>query len=230
MARLEAAGAVLIGALNMGEYAYDFTGAERPRRAVAQSARPRAYDRRLVGRVGRGGRGRPRADRARLRHQRLDPRAELVLRRLRPEADLWPAVARAHVSVRRRASITSARSRAASPISRWPTTRCSAATKPIRRKPTSRRCRRRSRLDDGVAGPAHRQARRLFRRGGEPSRLRGGRPCRGRAEGASAPSNSPRRDGRARPPISSPWSRARRCISSGCGRAPRISIRTFATA
>ena len=26
MARLEAAGAILVGALNMGEYAYDFTG------------------------------------------------------------------------------------------------------------------------------------------------------------------------------------------------------------
>ena len=28
--RLEAAGAILVGALNMGEYAYDFTGGERP--------------------------------------------------------------------------------------------------------------------------------------------------------------------------------------------------------
>ena len=39
--RLEAAGAVLVGALNMGEYAYDFTGAECARRPVAQSARSR---------------------------------------------------------------------------------------------------------------------------------------------------------------------------------------------
>ena len=38
---------------------------------------------------------------ARLRHQRLDPRAVVAVRDFRPEADLWPAVARAHVSVRR---------------------------------------------------------------------------------------------------------------------------------
>ena len=37
--RLEAAGAVLVGALNMGEYAYDFTGENVARRALAQSAR-----------------------------------------------------------------------------------------------------------------------------------------------------------------------------------------------
>ena len=36
-------------------------------------------------------------------------------------------------------------------------------------------------------------------------------------------------DRRARPPISSPWSRARRFISNGCARAPAISIPTFAT-
>ena len=50
---------------------------------------------------GGGGRGRSRADRARLRHQRLDPRAELLLRPVRPEADLRPAVARRHLSLRR---------------------------------------------------------------------------------------------------------------------------------
>ena len=36
--RMEAAGAVLVGALNMGEYAYDFTGENSARRPVAQSA------------------------------------------------------------------------------------------------------------------------------------------------------------------------------------------------
>ena len=50
---------------------------EHPRRAVAQSARSRAHDRRLVRRLGRRGRRRARAARARLRHQRLDPRARL---------------------------------------------------------------------------------------------------------------------------------------------------------
>ena len=44
---------------------------------------------------GSGGRGRLRAAGARLRHQRLDPRARLALRPVRPEADLWPAVAAA---------------------------------------------------------------------------------------------------------------------------------------
>ena len=39
--RLEAAGAVLVGALNMGEYAYDFTGENVHDGAVAQSARSR---------------------------------------------------------------------------------------------------------------------------------------------------------------------------------------------
>ena len=36
--RLEAAGAVLVGALNMGEYAYDFTGENAARRRLAQPA------------------------------------------------------------------------------------------------------------------------------------------------------------------------------------------------
>ena len=59
VSRLEAAGAVLVGALNMGEYAYDFTGENMPRRSVAQSARHRANDRRFVRRIRR--RGRPAA-------------------------------------------------------------------------------------------------------------------------------------------------------------------------
>ena len=74
---------------------------ERPRRRLAQSARSDAHDRRLVRRLRRRGGGRPRAARARLRHQRLDPRAVVVLRHLRAQADLRAAVARAHVSVRR---------------------------------------------------------------------------------------------------------------------------------
>ena len=73
---------------------------ERPRRRLAQSARPEPHDRRLVRRLGRRGRRRARAARARLRHQRLDPRAVVALRHVRAEADLRPAVARAHLSVR----------------------------------------------------------------------------------------------------------------------------------
>ena len=85
---------------------------ELARRAVAQSARPEPHDRRLVRRLGRRGGGRACSDLARLRHQRFDPRAVVVLRHFRAEADLRPAVARAHVSVRRRASIISGRLRA----------------------------------------------------------------------------------------------------------------------
>jgi hypothetical protein len=84
IARMEAAGAVLVGALNMGEY-----------------ARHHAHERRLVGWLGQRGGRRPGADRAGVRHQRLDPGAIVVLRHLRPEADLRPVVAGAVVSVRR---------------------------------------------------------------------------------------------------------------------------------
>ena len=62
IARLEAAGAVLVGALNMGEYAYDFTG-ENAMTAPPQSARLRRTcpaDRRAAR---RGGGGRPGAAR-----------------------------------------------------------------------------------------------------------------------------------------------------------------------
>ena len=75
---------------------------ECARRSVAQSARRDADDRRLVGRLRRRGRRRPGAAGAGLRHQRLDPGAVVVLRNLRTEADLRPAVARAFVSVRRK--------------------------------------------------------------------------------------------------------------------------------
>ena len=51
-------------------------------RADAQSARSRARRRRLVGRLGGGRRGGPGAADAGLRHQRLDSRAGVVLRRV----------------------------------------------------------------------------------------------------------------------------------------------------
>ena len=59
-----------------------------------------AHDRRFVRRIGWRRRRRTGADRARLRHQWFDPRAVVVLRHLRTEADLWPAVARRQLSVR----------------------------------------------------------------------------------------------------------------------------------
>ena len=73
---------------------------ERARRSLAQPARPEPHDRRLLRRLGRRGRRRAGAAGARLGHQRVDPGAVVAVRHLRPQADLWPALARAHVSVR----------------------------------------------------------------------------------------------------------------------------------
>ena len=91
--RLEAAGAILVGALNMGEYAYDFTG-ENVHDGPSRNPHDRSpHDRRLLRRLRRRGRRRARAARARLRHQWLDPRAVVAVRHFRIEADLRPAVA-----------------------------------------------------------------------------------------------------------------------------------------
>ena len=100
--RLEAAGAVLVGALNMGEYAYDFTGENVH---DGPSRNPHDVTRMTGGSSGGSGGavgGAPGAAGAGLRHQRFDPGAVVVLRHFRAEADLWPAVARAVVSVRRK--------------------------------------------------------------------------------------------------------------------------------
>ena len=98
--RMEAAGAVLVGALNMGEYAYDFTGENVHDGPSRNPHDPTRMTGGSSGGSGSFGRRRPGADRAGLGHQRLDPGAVVVLRHLWPEADLWPAVARALVSVR----------------------------------------------------------------------------------------------------------------------------------
>ena len=75
------AGAVLVGALNMGEYAYDFTGENVHDGPSRNPHDIKPHDRRLLRRLRRRGRRRAGAARARLRHQRLDPGAVLVLRR-----------------------------------------------------------------------------------------------------------------------------------------------------
>ena len=100
IARLEAAGAVLVGALNMGEYAYDFTGENVH---YGPSRNPHDTSRMTGGSSGGsggavGGGLVPLA--LGLRHQRVDPGAVVAVRHLRPEADLRPALARPHVSVR----------------------------------------------------------------------------------------------------------------------------------
>ena len=126
--RLEAAGAVLVGALNMGEYAYDFTGENVHDGPSRNPHDTEPHDRRLLGRLRRRGGRRPGADRARLRHQRLDPRAVLVLRPVRPQADLRPPVARRAPSRSWRASTIWGRWRAPRATWRSPTMPCRATT------------------------------------------------------------------------------------------------------
>ena len=151
--RLEAAGAILVGALNMGEYAYDFTG-ENVHDGPARNPHDLTpHDRRLLRRIGRRGRRRPGAARARLRHQRLDPRAVFALRPVRPQADLWTPEPRAHVSRSWRASIMSARWPAARATSRSPMTPCRATTRTIPLAPIARpspSCRCSDRGTDGL--------------------------------------------------------------------------------
>jgi Asp-tRNA(Asn)/Glu-tRNA(Gln) amidotransferase A subunit family amidase len=91
--KLEASGAILVGALNMGEYAYDFTGENAH---DGPSRNP--HD--LVGRLGVGGRRWAGPAGAGVRHQWVDPRALSFVRRLWAEADLWAAVAGAVVPLR----------------------------------------------------------------------------------------------------------------------------------
>ena len=147
----------------MGEYAYDFTG-ENAHDGPSRNPHDLAH---MTGGSSGGsgcrGRGRAGAARARLRHQRLDPRARIAVRHVRPQADLWPALARRHVSVRREPRS----SRAIRALGRRPRgeLRCDAGrrTRAIPRRPRARSSRPRPPSTAGVAGPAHRAARRLFR-------------------------------------------------------------------
>ena len=81
VARLRAAGAVIIGKTVTTEFAYFHAGAD------PQSARSRTHARRLVVRLGRGGRRRHGAARDRLADQRLGDPPGGVLRRLWRQAD-----------------------------------------------------------------------------------------------------------------------------------------------
>ena len=75
---------------NMVEFAYRPDRAQSAHRPCAQSLESRAHHRRLVVRLGFGGRGAARPGRARLRYRRLDPHAGAFLRRHRVEADQRP--------------------------------------------------------------------------------------------------------------------------------------------
>ena len=132
-----------------------------------QSARSLAHRRRLVRRIGGGGRRFAGAADARLRHQRLDPRARGAVRRFRAEADLSAGSAAPACGCSRRASTSAARSPARRRTSRSPMTRCRGPIRRIRSAPAAPP---EPVLADAAAGrgrPAHRDRRRLFR---EPGR------------------------------------------------------------
>lgn len=97
--RLEAVGAVLVGALNMGEYAYDFTGENVH---DGPSRNPHDLTRMAGGSSGGSGSSgwrRTRTAGTWLRHQWIDPRTIFILRHLWLKADLRQTVARAIISV-----------------------------------------------------------------------------------------------------------------------------------
>ena len=165
--RLEAEGAVLVGALNMDEYAYGFTTENTHYGATRNPHDLARIERRLLGRLGRGGGGRAGAADAGLRHQRLDPRAGLAVRHLRPEAHLRPAAAHRQLPLRGQPGppgpVRAQRRRPGAGLRR------DAGRRP--RRPGLRAARRRA----GVAaaeprrrGPARRRARRLVPRDGAP--------------------------------------------------------------
>ncbi len=225
--RLEAAGAILVGALNMGEYAYDFTGENIH---DGPSRNPHDINRMSGGSSGGSGSavgGGTGADRARLRHQRFDPGAVLALRHLRPQADLRPAVARPHISLRvELRSFGAVRAHRAT-IWRCPTMQCRASTPTIRSAPSGRpsrspRCWIAARMV--CASPLPRAI----------SNAKAARPATPstasrRRSAPIATSKSRRPIVRAPRPSSSPRPKARACISTGCGRARPITIPRCAT-
>jgi Asp-tRNA(Asn)/Glu-tRNA(Gln) amidotransferase A subunit family amidase len=98
VSRLTRAGAVLVGALNMDEYAFGFS-TENTLRRDAQPARPYARGGRLFRRLGRRSRRFADPSLSGLGHQRLDPRARRADRRLRAAADLWSIEPRRHAAL-----------------------------------------------------------------------------------------------------------------------------------
>ena len=156
---------------------------EHALRADAQPARPDAHQRRLQRRLGRGGGGRPGAAEPGLRHQRLDPRAVVAVRRVRPETHLRPAAARGQLPLRRQPRPPGPLRAQRCRTWRWPTTRCRARTA-AQRRPGLRAAAGAAdaaAAGPGRAGPAHRRARRLVPRDGAArGHRRGGRGGRRR--------------------------------------------------
>ena len=207
-----------VGALNMGEYAYDFTGENAH---DGPSRNPHDLAHMTGGSSGGSGAavaGGLRADRARLRHQRLDPRADLVLRPLRPEADLRPAVARAARFRSSPASIISGRLRALGRRSRAELRRDAGP-----RRGRSRAGRRRRRagapsLDEGDRRAcASRGSAAISRAAASPARSRRSTASRAALK-AERTVELPRRRGRARGRLSHHHGRGRGAASGAPAR------------
>ncbi len=145
--RLQAAGAVLVGSLNMDEYAYGFT-TENTHYGPCHNPHDltRIAGRWFLGRLCRGGGGRPGAADAGLGHQRLHPCAVVAVRRVGPQAHVWAPVAPRQLPV-------CAQHRPSGPVRRrpgtawlWPMTRCKGPTR------WTRAATRRPRAHGAVAG------------------------------------------------------------------------------
>ncbi len=100
VARLKAAGAILVGATNMDEFAYGFVTENAHYGTTRNPPRQLAGCRRLLRRFGGSGGGGDSSSRAWLGYQRLDPRSGSFLRRVRTQGHLWPHLARRRISLR----------------------------------------------------------------------------------------------------------------------------------
>ena len=228
IARLEAAGAVLVGALNMGEYAYDFTG-ENVHDGPSRNPHDTAH---MTGGSSGGSGGAvagglvPISLGSDTNGSIRVPSSFCGLFGLKPtygrlsRARTFPFVASLdHLGPLARIR---ARSGARLRCHAGPRSRGSGLRRPAGRAGAAVHRSRHRR-------PAHRGRRRLF----QARRFARGPRCRrARRQGAGRHARDRDPGGRARPRrrlSSSPRPRAPRCISIACARAPRISIRPCAT-
>ena len=99
IARVKAAGGVILGKTNVPVGLADWQSYQRDLRHHQQPVRSRPHARRLLRRIVGGARGRLRSAVARLRHRRLAARPGIPLRRLCAQADLCTgALARPHAA------------------------------------------------------------------------------------------------------------------------------------
>ena len=106
VARLRAAGAIVIGKTNLDQFATGLVGVRSPYGVPRNAIRAGTDPRRLELRLGGGGRRRRGAARARHRHRRLGPRAGRAQQYRRPQAeprprlDLWRGAGLPHARLR----------------------------------------------------------------------------------------------------------------------------------